>query len=63
MAAFRALDDQFEAFAIALDAAHREAVVQIQGRAEAVEARTEVGGGRRDVHHHFLTDARLRHPS
>ena len=37
-------------------------VRNIEGGTKAVEARSEVGGGCRNIHNHFLTDARLRHP-
>ena len=60
--ALRAFDDQFESLAASFDPPHRKAVVEIQGGTQAVEARSEVGGGRWHIHHHFLTDARLRHP-
>ena len=62
MTALGALNNQFESLTAAFDPPHGKAVVEIQGGTKAVEARSEVGSGRRNIHHHFLTDARLRHP-
>ena len=62
MTAFGALNNQFESLTAAFDPPHGKAVVEIEGGTKAVEARSEVGGGCRNIHNHFLTDARLRHP-
>ena len=59
--AFRSLNNQLKSFTAPFDPPHREAVVQIKGCTEAVKSGAEIGGGCRDVHDHFLTDARLRH--
>jgi len=55
-------DDQLEAFTIPLDSPHGEAVVQVQGCTETVEAWSDVGCGGWDIHHNGLAYARLRHP-
>jgi serine/threonine protein kinase HipA of HipAB toxin-antitoxin module len=61
MAALRSLNNQFKPFTTPFDPPHGESVVQVEGCAEAVKAWSEIGRGCRDVHDHFLTDARLRH--
>ena len=51
-----ALDDQFEPLAAPLDHPQLEAVAEIQGGAEAIETRADVGSGGRNRHHHPLAD-------
>jgi hypothetical protein len=61
VAPLRSLNNQLKPFTAPFDPPHRESVVQVEGCTEAVKSGAEIGGGCRDVHDHFLTDARLRH--
>ena len=61
MGAFGALDDQIEALAAALDAAHLEDVVEIEGGPKAIKAWAQIGCGGGYMHRHPLPDAGASH--
>ena len=58
---FATFNNQIEAFAAAFKAAQFEAIIEVDGRSEAIKTRAQVSRGGGNIHHHPLADLGARH--